>query len=137
VNSAEARHENQPSSCVARRHEIAAQQQAVNVEAFVNDNRGQAAKAAPPDGERQHFQIAGDDNVRIGKHGAQAADQRGFAHDRQNALRKSFIVGAAQIDGGASGNFRDRFGRPAEAGDRDRGAARPQHDGAAMHGRVR
>ena len=112
------------------------QQQAVHVQAFVDDGRVGGKQRLGPVGKRQHFEISADDEVGLGDPAQLGAQRQRGPADRDESLGKPAILGGAEIDGHDIAKSRSRtFGAP-EAGKRNLGAAGAQHHDAPAYRRV-
>ena len=115
---------------------IVAKHEAMNVETFIDDrNRRTESRLGPPR-QRQHFQIARDDEIGP-RHAAKLRAYRGRRlGDRREALAEPAVTRRAKVDRPQSLDIRNRIGRTTKAGQRDLGSTCPEHRDPPAHGRV-
>ena len=78
---------------------VLAQQQAVDVEAFVDYRRSLRQRCRQPVGESQHLEIAGDDHVWRGTLPQLVADRGPGGTDRHESLEEPAVARLAELDG--------------------------------------
>src|SRR5262249_55539792 len=107
--------------------ETVRQQQAVNIETFVDDRRPGGEAPVRERGQREHLEIAGHHDVTTAQLMRPVADTAGLLLNFCDALHEISVEGSAKIDSGHVFDRVDRLGVAMEADRQDRVAERREH----------